>query len=86
MCCCLVFRGDRYVAPKDKKTGKRGGALVRGPIASNITQQLATFTDWGELDYLLVDLPPGTGDINITLCQQLQVAAAVVVTTPHKLR
>jgi ATP-binding protein involved in chromosome partitioning len=57
----------------------------RGPMASNALRQLAMDTRWPELDYLVVDLPPGTGDIHITMCQQLPVTGAVVVTTPHAL-
>ena len=56
----------------------------RGPMLSNAFQQLCLDTDWEELDYLIFDLPPGTGDIHITLCQQLPITAVVMVTTPQK--
>lgn len=59
--------------------------MVRGPIASKLINQLLLATDWGELDYLLVDMPPGTGDIQITLSQSACMSGAVVVTTPHQL-
>jgi ATP-binding protein involved in chromosome partitioning len=52
-------------------------------MASNAVRQLFNDADWGELDYLVVDLPPGTGDIHITLTQNYPVAGAVIVTTPQ---
>jgi ATP-binding protein involved in chromosome partitioning len=60
-------------------------ALIwRGPMAHGAFKQLATQTDWGELDYLIVDLPPGTGDVPLTLAQILPLTGAVVVCTPQK--
>lgn len=56
----------------------------RGPMASNAIKQLFNDADWGELDYLIVDLPPGTGDIHITICQSFPIAGAVIVTTPQQ--
>lgn len=55
----------------------------RGPMISSALQQLLSDTAWGELDYLLVDLPPGTGDIQLTLAKKIPVAGAVIVTTPQ---
>ena len=56
----------------------------RGPMASSALKQFISDTDWGELDYLLFDLPPGTSDIHLTLVQTIPVTGAVVVTTPQK--
>lgn len=56
----------------------------RGPMASNAIKQLFNDADWGELDYLFVDLPPGTGDIHITISQSFPIAGAVIVTTPQQ--
>ncbi len=55
----------------------------RGPMASSAFNQLLNETDWPELDYLLIDMPPGTGDIQLTLAQKVPVAAAIIVTTPQ---
>ncbi|OED35178.1 hypothetical protein AB834_05020 [PVC group bacterium (ex Bugula neritina AB1)] len=56
-------------------------AVVRGPIATNYTKQLLTQTFWGELDYLIIDAPPGTGDIQLTMTQTVPLDGALVVTT-----
>ena len=55
----------------------------RGPMASRAFEQLINETQWPELDYLLIDMPPGTGDIQLTLAQKVPVAGAVIVTTPQ---
>lgn len=60
-------------------------AMLRGPRVSGLVSQLAQGTAWGELDVLVVDMPPGTGDVQITLGQHVEMTAAVVVSTPHKL-
>ena len=56
----------------------------RGPMASSALKQFISEAEWGELDYLLIDLPPGTSDIHLTLVQTVPVTGAIVVTTPQK--
>jgi ATP-binding protein involved in chromosome partitioning len=59
-------------------------ALIwRGPMASKLVQQFLGGVEWGALDYLLIDLPPGTGDIQLTLTQSVPLAGAIIVTTPQ---
>ena len=67
-----------YLAPPEN------AVVWRGPMASSALRQFLSDTDWGELDYLLIDLPPGTSDIHLTLVQTVPVTGAVVVTTPQK--
>ncbi|MDD5578656.1 MAG: iron-sulfur cluster carrier protein ApbC [Methylobacter sp.] len=57
--------------------------IWRGPMATNALQQLLRDTNWVDVDYLIIDLPPGTGDIQLTLAQQIPVSGAVIVTTPQ---
>ena len=62
----------------------RGQALIwRGPMACNALKQMILQVAWGELDFLLIDMPPGTGDIHISLVQDIPVSGAVIVTTPQ---
>lgn len=63
--------------------GPNQAIALRGPMATKALSQLFYETVWGELDYLIVDLPPGTGDIQISLCSQVPVTGAVVVCTPQ---
>ena len=58
--------------------------IVRGPLATRYTQQFLRQVEWGELDYLILDLPPGTGDIQLTIVQTLALDGAVIVTTPQE--
>ncbi len=62
-----------------------GPVIWRGPMAVKALQQLLEMTAWGALDYLVVDMPPGTGDIHISLAQKVQVSAGIVVTTPQEM-
>jgi ATP-binding protein involved in chromosome partitioning len=64
---------------------KDQAVVWRGPMASSALRQLLRETEWGELDVLIVDLPPGTGDIQISLCQQVELDGAVIVSTPQDL-
>ncbi|MFG0285530.1 MAG: Mrp/NBP35 family ATP-binding protein [Phycisphaerales bacterium JB039] len=58
--------------------------IWRGPMAHGAFKQIAEQTQWGELDYLIIDLPPGTGDVPLTLAQTLRLTGAVIVCTPQK--
>jgi ATP-binding protein involved in chromosome partitioning len=59
-------------------------AVLRGPMVTRYTQQFLRQVAWGELDYLILDLPPGTGDIQLTIVQTVALAGAVIVTTPQE--
>lgn len=66
-----------FVDPSD-------AVIWRGPMASSFLKQLITQGDWGKLDYMIIDLPPGTSDIHLTIVQELSVTGAIVVTTPQE--
>lgn len=76
----MVTMSFAYVAPPGN-----GPAMLRGPKVSGIVNRLLTGTAWGALDVLVVDMPPGTGDVQLTLAQLGALSAAVMVTTPHPL-
>lgn len=90
----LELDGKRYISPVESYGVKllsigffasEDQAVVwRGPMASKALKQLFTDAWWGELDYMLVDLPPGTGDIHLTLVQSIPLSGAVIVSTPQK--
>ncbi|MDH5609738.1 MAG: Mrp/NBP35 family ATP-binding protein, partial [Cyclobacteriaceae bacterium] len=67
-----------FLAPRDN------AVVWRGPMASSALKQFFTDTKWDELDYLLIDLPPGTSDIHLTLVQTVPVTGVIIVTTPQK--
>jgi Mrp family chromosome partitioning ATPase/DUF971 family protein len=62
-----------------------GPTVLRGPMVSQYIQHLLHNVEWGELDVLVLDLPPGTGDIQLTISQSIEIDGAVIVTTPHQL-
>jgi MinD-like ATPase involved in chromosome partitioning or flagellar assembly len=64
---------------------ENGATIMKGPMAVKVVSQLLKGTDWGELDVLILDLPPGTGDVQLAVLQQLQLSGAVAVSTPSKL-
>ena len=59
--------------------------IWRGPMAANAMTQLFENTQWGEIDYMVVDFPPGTGDIQLTTVQKLNLTGAIIVTTPQEI-
>ena len=64
---------------------KNDPAIWRGPMVSKLTHQFFDNVDWGKLDYLILDLPPGTGDIQLTLVQKIALTGAIIITTPQDL-
>ncbi|MEP4889313.1 MAG: iron-sulfur cluster carrier protein ApbC [Aliiglaciecola sp.] len=76
-CQGVVANSIGYLVPNED------AAVWRGPMASKALQQILNETLWPELDYLIVDMPPGTGDIQLTMAQMVPLTAAVVVTTPQ---
>jgi len=65
-----------FIKPED-------AVIWRGPMATSALKQLITQGDWGEIDYLLIDLPPGTGDVHLTMVQEVPVTGVVIVSTPQ---
>ncbi len=90
----LVSGEEQYIIPADAGGIKissigffiqPGDALVwRGPMAVSALKQLVHQTAWGELDYLLIDLPPGTGDVHLSIAAELKIDGAVIVSTPQQ--
>ncbi len=64
-------------------SGNDSPTIWRGPLVARMTEQFFRDVLWGELDYLILDLPPGTGDVQLTLTQKIQISGAVIVTTPQ---
>jgi len=64
-------------------SGNDAPVIWRGPMVAKMTEQFFSDVEWGELDYLICDLPPGTGDVQLTLTQQLDIGGAIIVTTPQ---
>ena len=62
---------------------EKNAVVWRGPMASSAIKQFVTEVDWGELDYLVIDMPPGTGDIHLTMMQTVPMTGVVIVTTPQ---
>jgi ATP-binding protein involved in chromosome partitioning len=87
------FNGQKKMAPVESYgvkinsigflAGSNQVVALRGPMATKALSQLFYDTVWGELDYLIVDLPPGTGDIQISLCSQVPLTGAIIVCTPQ---
>ena len=80
-----IFAHGIYTHSIGYLVDKSEAAIWRGPMASKALSQLLNETEWPDLDYLVIDMPPGTGDIQLTLSQQIPVTGSVLVTTPQDL-
>ena len=86
--------GLDYIAPAESNgvkvnsigfyIGAEDALIWRGPMATNALKQLINQTLWGELDFLLIDMPPGTGDVQISVAENLSLSGAIIVSTPQK--
>ncbi|KAJ1611398.1 MRP like MinD-like ATPase [Cryptosporidium canis] len=87
----LVYKGVQLISYSYLTNSTRGNnvskvsSIIRGPIAGSIATQLITGTLWDDLDYLVLDLPPGTGDIPLTIAQTIEIDGAIIITTPQDL-
>ena len=79
----LTKEGINYIS-MGLISGENMPVIWRGPMVSGAVMQLLSQTDWGELDYLIVDTPPGTGDVQLTLLQRIPLTSSIVVTTPQE--
>lgn len=93
MVCPIEYEGVKllslgYVSSNSGIPGSGksdNAAILRGPMAGRVVTQLLKGTEWGDLDVLILDLPPGTGDVQLTVCQEVDLSFAVGVTTPSNL-
>lgn len=76
-------QNDVKIIGADMFSKPESAQILRGPMVGQIVRQLLTQVDWGELDFLIIDYPPGTGDIQLTLSQTAQISSALIVTTPQ---
>ena len=79
----LFKRGIKFISMGLISSAKMP-VIWRGPMVSGAVMQLLSQTDWGELDYLIIDTPPGTGDVQLTLLQRIPITGTLIVTTPQK--
>ena len=90
-----MIKGDKKIIPVDKYgvrilsvgffVGTGQGLIWRGPMAAKTLEQLFEETHWGDIDYMIIDFPPGTSDIQLTSAQKLNISGAVIVTTPQEM-
>ena len=90
----LKITDNKIIEPLDKEgiafmsmgliSNEKMPVIWRGPMVSGAVMQLLSQSNWGELDYLIIDTPPGTGDVQLTLLQKIPLTGTVIVTTPQK--
>jgi len=84
--CIPVMKDNVHLMSIGYLTDQKETPMIwRGPMVVQAYQHLLTQTAWPELDYLIIDMPPGTGDIQLTMAQKTPISGSVIVTTPHQL-